>query len=279
LLNAFYSLLIAPLIEKGFAPEQYSRLIIVPHGPLQYVPFAALMDEHGVPLIKKTAVTMAPSASVWRLLLSRNAPVEKWVAYASPSLAAGLPTLASSQKEVGQISAIVTALHPVVKTGGEATAQNLAADAPTAGILHIATHGAFPDENALDDHALLLSASAGGDGILRASTVRHLPLQQTRLVVLSVCNGGLYRMGPTDEPYGLVPAFLEAGAQNVMATLWPMDDIFGRSFTVEFYKHLAKDGPAEALRQTTLHFFGEDELVRRWAGFVMVGPGRPLEYR
>src|SRR5262249_48402460 len=106
--------------------------------------------------------------------------------------------------------------------------------------------------------------------------VRRLNLASTRLVVLSVCNGGLYRMGPADEPYGLVPAFLLAGAQNVMATLWPVDDQFGRRVTVGFFKHLLQDRPAEAHSCAFLRFIDEDELIRRWAGFVMVGPGRPF---
>jgi CHAT domain-containing protein len=139
----------------------------------------------------------------------------------------------------------------------------------------VATHGLFPDENALDDHALLLASNGGGDGILAARDIRRLELNQVRLAVLSVCNGGLYRMGPTDQPYGLVP-FFEAGAQNVLATLWPVDDAFGRRFTVEFYRRLLKDGLAEALRQASLLFIGEDEFIRRWAGFVVAGPGRPF---
>jgi CHAT domain-containing protein len=61
-----------------------------------------------------------------------------------------------------------------------------------------------------------------------------------------------------------------------MATLWPLDDQFGRQLTVEFYRQLVTKGPADALRAAMLHFVDEDELLRNWAGFVMVGPGRPF---
>jgi CHAT domain-containing protein len=276
-LHAFYELLIKPLVSKGFKPESYSQLVIIPHGVLQYLPFAALLDDSDSPLIKKTAIAMAPSASVWNQLLKRHADVRGWVAYANPKLAgADLDTLDNTQREVEQIAPLLTGLTTNIKLGQQASRGRFLEEAPSASILHVATHGLFPDENALDDHALLLASDGGGDGILAARDIRRLKLNQVRLAVLSVCNGGLYRMGPTDEPYGLVPAFFEAGAQNVLATLWPVDDAFGRRFTVEFYRRLLKDGPAEALRQASLHFIGEDEFIRRRAGFVVAGPGRPL---
>jgi CHAT domain-containing protein len=271
-LRGLYELLIRPILDKGFRPEDYSRLVIVPHGVLQYVPFAALLDETGAPLIKKTAIAMEPSASVWRKLLERAGPVRAWVAYANPNLGAGVEALDNSQKEVEAISPLMKGLGVTVQTRENATLERFSQEAPAAGILHVATHGLFPDENALDEHALLLAG-----GALTARAIRGLKLPQTRLAVLSVCNGGLYRMGPTDEPYGLVPAFFEAGAQNVVATLWPLDDAFGRRFMAEFYQHLLEEGAAEALRQAELHFLGEEELIRQWAGFVVAGPGRPLE--
>jgi CHAT domain-containing protein len=158
--------------------------------------------------------------------------------------------------------------------GGKATRTNLFGAASDAGILHFATHGDFPDQNAADAHALWLADERGKSEALTASDVRSLPLSAARLVVLSVCNGGLYRIGPSDEPYGLMPAFLEAGAPNVIGTLWPLDDEFGRDFMVEFYRHLPTLGVAGALRKTSEQFIKDDEYLRNWAGFVLVGSGR-----
>ncbi len=275
-LSGFYQLLIQPLVERGFRPEQYARLVVVPHGVLHYVPFLALTDGGGIPLIRKTAVTTAPSASVWLALQSRAAvPVSRWLAFANPALKdPTLPSLESSAAEVKRISSIVSGLQPRIDVAAAATRARFLSSAPTASLLHLATHGEFPDDNALDRHGLLLAPGAGDDGVVRAMDIRRLDLSAVRLAVLSVCNGGLYRIGPADEPYGLVPAFLLGGAQNVAATLWPVDDPFARRFTVEFYTHLLEVGPAEALRRAAIRFIDEDELVRRWAGFIVVGPGR-----
>jgi len=101
----------------------------------------------------------------------------------------------------------------------------------------------------MDLHAVLLAKGKTGDGTLSAATVSKVKLQSTRLTVLSVCNGGLYRIGPADSPFGLIPAFIEAGSQNVLG---------------------------KAYQKTALRFIGEDEFIRRWAAFVLVGPGRPF---
>ena len=40
--------------------------------------------------------------------------------------------------------------------------------------------------------------------------------------------------------------------------------------------HFSGEGPAQALRKAMLSFVDDGELIRRWSGLVMVGPGRPL---
>jgi CHAT domain-containing protein len=259
----------------GFRPESYRRLVIVPHGALHYVPFAALLDDSGRFLIAKSEIVVAPSASVWQMLGSRSSEARKFVAFANPDLVSrSVEDLPYSDQEAAEIVKSMPPQGHQVFRGKNATKARLLAAAPTADVLHFATHGEFPDENAMDVHAIWLADEDGRSAALSAAEVRKLPLRGTRLVVLSVCNGGLYRIGPADEPYGLLPAFLEAGAQNVSGTLWPLDDQFGRDFMIEFYKHLSADGAAGALRKASMRFIEEDEYIRRWAAFILVGSGR-----
>lgn len=121
----------------------------------------------------------------------------------------------------------------------------------------------------------MLLPAGGSDGELNAREVRDLKLQAAGVVVLAICNGGVYTFGPADEPYGLIPAFLAAGSSNVLGTLWPLDDSFGRQFAARLYGRLASDGPAEALRQAALSSISDEELIRNWAAFALTGPGRP----
>jgi CHAT domain-containing protein len=89
-----------------------------------------------------------------------------------------------------------------------------------------------------------------------------------------VCDSGTYRFGPGNELHGLVPALLTAGARNVLATLWPIEDSMGRRFVVNFYKHLVQGGPAVALQRTYADLIAGGVDVRDWAAFVVIGPGR-----
>jgi CHAT domain-containing protein len=268
-LRALYILLIEPLRSKGVRIEDFHHLIVVPHGPLHYVPFAALRDQNGKYLGRDTSTTVAPSASVWRLLAARRGQARQFFGFANSALnhaPAELDDVSTSARKAG-LSASV-AQEP-------AKGRFLQAMVP-ANILHFATHGDAPGENAQDYHALILGASDGARVEVRASDIQHLRLPANLLTVLSVCDAGLYRTGPGNEPYGLMPAFLKAGAQNVTGTLWPLDDQFGRQFMVEFYQHLWRDGPAEAMRETYVHFIDRNQPIRNWAAFVLMGPGRPF---
>ena len=276
-LRNLYTLLIRPLIDDGVRLEDYERIVIVPHGMLHYVPFPALIDEKGNFFISKTALTIAPSASIWLALLQRGGPVKQFVGLGNPVLGNGAPELMYSSQELDAVAKEMTAAAPKVFKGLDATKERLVQEAPAANIVHLATHGRFPDDNAMDNHAVLLAVGKEDDGTLTAAGVRQMDLRSSKLTVLSVCNGGLYRMGPADSPFGLIPAFIESGSQNVMGSLWPLDDQFGRDFMIEYYSHLLADGPAKAYQKTVMRFIAEDEFVRNWAGFVLVGPGRPFD--
>ena len=280
-LNQFYKLLIQPLVARGLKLDDYDRLIIVPHGPLHYLPFAALLNDEGKFLVEKAAVTIVPSASVWLQLQGRsNSAIRNFVAFGNPVLKRpDLPSLDAAATEVNHIADELDVLGADAKhvyVGEQATEERFLRESPGANLLHLATHGQFPDENALDRHAVMLAAGKSDDGILSASTIRKLNLASNRLAVLSVCNGGLYRIGPADEPYGLIPAFLQAGSQNAIGTLWKVEDMYGRLLMTEFYKSILKVGPAEALRRASQEFIGQRQTISRWSGFISVGPGRPF---
>ena len=278
-LNQFYQILIQPLVDQGLDPSQYRRLIIVPHGPLHYVPFSALLDDSGIFLIEKTAISIVPSASIWVHLQARSGRVGSFVGFGNPALhRPDVPSLPWAEREVVRIAALLPLdqKDKQVYVADQATADTFLDQASHADLLHIATHGEFPDENALDQHAVLLGKGAKEEGTVQASFIRKLDLSSNRVTVLSVCNGGLYRIGPADEPYGLLPAFLQAGSQNVVGTLWAVEDRYGQKLSTEFYAKLLEVGPAEALREADRKFIADGQFIRRWAGFVVVGPGRPL---
>jgi CHAT domain-containing protein len=91
---------------------------------------------------------------------------------------------------------------------------------------------------------------------------------------LSVCNGGLYRIGPGDEPLGLIPAALEAGTSSVIAALWAVDDDAGRRLMGGVVEHLSGGDPAQALRDGVLARIEAGAPMHDWAAFTVIGSGR-----
>ena len=116
--------------------------------------------------------------------------------------------------------------------------------------------------------------SAGSNGRLPAALLRTLDLRRAWCVTLSVCNGGLYRIGPGDEPLGLVPAAMEAGTSTVIAAQWAVNDEAGRRLMTEVVDHLPDSDPASALREGALAMMRAGAAPRDWAAFVGVGSGR-----
>src|SRR5262249_25275089 len=87
------------------------------------------------------------------------------------------------------------------------------------------------------------------DGILTAEALVALDLRHLELAVLSACDTGLGEEGGGEGVFGLVRAFHLAGAQNVVASLWKVEDEPTAALMALFYHQLwvEKKPPLEAL--------------------------------
>jgi CHAT domain-containing protein len=100
-----------------------------------------------------------------------------------------------------------------------------------------------------------------------------------RLVTLSACETALGKGYFTETPagnefVGLNRAFLGAGGENVLASLWTVNDESTRLLMVRFYGHLRRSTPAEALAQAQRELRQSDPRYQApyyWAAFVMAG--------
>jgi CHAT domain-containing protein len=144
-------------------------------------------------------------------------------------------------------------------------------------VLHIATHG-YADPDVPEFSGLLL---AGQDdehpyGVLTALEVYSWPLQ-ARLVTLSACQTALGRDVEGEGVLGLTRAFIYAGAENVLCSLWPVSDESTRKLMTAFYESLADGTTVEqALRNAQSLLLAAEDTCDPfyWAGFVAVrGPG------
>jgi tetratricopeptide (TPR) repeat protein len=88
------------------------------------------------------------------------------------------------------------------------------------------------------------------DGILTAEDVSTLDLQGTWLVTLSACDTGSGEARAGEGVMGLRRGFIQAGARNLLMTLWPISDEITVRIMSDFYEAAHKSGNApEALAE------------------------------
>jgi CHAT domain-containing protein len=270
-LRRLHSALIAPVEATGLLAGK-SRLVLVPHAELQYLPFAALLDTAGRFLVQRYELAMTPSASVWIALGDRPAALPDGGVLAFAPRPANLP---GSGEEVATIRRLAGAAAQVL-TAGAATESAFRRLAPTQRVLHLATYGVLNKQNPLFSF-VRLAPDGAEDGRLEVHEVFGLHLAAD-LVVLSACQTGLASGAVADVPagddwVGLTRAFLHAGARHVVATLWPVDDWATAALIERFYgagMTSAATMPSHALAEAQRALIAVPATAHPfyWAGFV-----------
>jgi CHAT domain-containing protein len=273
-LRRLYQHLVAPLEEMGVLAGK-TRLVLVPHAELHYLPFAALLDGDGRDrfLIERYEVSVTPSASVWLALGDRSRPAG---GAGILTLAPSTRTLPASRREAEAIERLAGSRAHVL-TGAEATEEVFRREAPSRRVLHLATYGVLNKRNPLFSF-VELAPSGAFDGRLEVHEVFGMRLT-AELVVLSACqtgvgSGSLADVPPGDDWVGLTRAFLHAGAGRVVASLWPVDDWATATLMERFYEALAAGAdPVRALRSAQRSLASQASTAHPfyWAGFVVVG--------
>jgi len=294
-----------------------TRLLISPDGALNLVPFEAFIGEDGRYLIERYATSYLTSGrDLLRLQVASASQSTSVVIIADPFF--GEPAMTGGARPLRQpgsrtptgtatIGDDLSTMYfpPLAGTAAEARAINalfpeavlLAGRSATKtavehlespGILHIASHGFFlphQAENPLLRSGLELAGAnlkraPPDDGILTALEASALNLRGTKLVTLSACDSGIGEVRNGEGVYGLRRAFVLAGAETLVMTLWPVSDASSREAMAAYYAGLrAGLGRGDALRQAKL------EMLKRtgrqhpfyWASFIQFGEWASLD--
>jgi CHAT domain-containing protein len=293
--RSLYDALMLPIRETS----EKDGLIIVPDGQLNLVPFDGLKDALGHYVVEARTVVYSPSANSFYLLTGQKRPQKARTAllaiggvpYAGSSLnrsvltrgfnRSGFVDLPSSADEVRIAEAAFHGQKVEVLLGASATETAFkTASLNKYRVIHLAVHAfadsIFPDRAAL---VLLSDPPAGEDGFLQASEVAQMRFQAD-LVVLSACDTAVGPLQGQDGIANLSRAFLMAGAQTVISTLWQVDDSSSLFLMKRFYEHLSADESAAsaltAAKRDMLRTFGRKALPYDWAGYTIEGTaGRP----
>lgn len=211
-----------------------------------------------------------------------------------------LEPLPGSQKEVEELSSLLqrNGWQTTLVTGENAS-ETAVKSVQNPKLVHLATHGYFLSNERSGTaglsrgvvqrnpmlRSMLFFAGAqntldrksgptpdGDDGVLTAFEAQNLDLAGTELVVLSACQTALGKLQNGEGVYGLQRALRIAGAQNLLLSLWDVDDAVGREFMRIFYeKWLGGADKAAAFRAAQLAIKAKYPQPFYWAGFVLIG--------
>ncbi|MBB5055478.1 CHAT domain-containing protein [Granulicella aggregans] len=188
-----------------------------------------------------------------------------------------IPSLPGSRLEASSIQKIIGVSGTRLVLGAEASRNTVLGGAfAQARVVHFATHGLLDARRPENSGLVLAMFNAQGkpqDGYLRMGDIHSLHLS-AELVVLSSCESALGKDMGSEGIVGLPRAFLYAGAQRVIASLWKVDDEASAILMAYFYREL-KDGrsPAAALNRAQLRMARNQKFHDPyfWAAFFIEG--------
>ncbi|ESQ88949.1 hypothetical protein ABAC460_14300 [Asticcacaulis sp. AC460] len=192
-----------------------------------------------------------------------------------------LPSLPHAKTELQRMSDALALPNSRILTGADATETQLkSSDLTGYSVIAFATHGLTDrSTQALREPALVLTppaqANALDDGLLTASDVAGLRLK-ARWVILSACNSGSGREAGAGGYSGLAQAFMQAGADSLLVSMWPVrDDVADRLSVDTVRRDAGGASQAEALRQAVLALMKDDTVAGSanpaiWAPFSVV---------
>jgi CHAT domain-containing protein/tetratricopeptide (TPR) repeat protein len=297
--RALYDLLLRPADSALISAK---RVLIVPDGPLDSLPFASLRRTPNELLIQWKPLHTALSVTLYDQLKRDRRPDSSYrftvaafgdarygAESASPQSFPGngelrsalygsdLRPLKFSRAEVEQIAALYPEKTELF-LGPEATEERAKSLGTDVRYIHFSVHGLVDKDFPLNS-ALVLTRPAelesGKDnGLLQAWELYAGVRWDADLVVLSACKSGLGQELAGEGMFGLVRAVQYAGARSVIATLWSVDDRPSQILMTAFYRHL-REGRSkdEALRTAQLELMTTKAWASPlyWAGFVLSG--------
>ncbi len=292
----FYRTLLEPVIEFN----GNRRLVIVPDGPLAYLPFELLLTSDAgsggnnyrdLPyLLRELPVSYSYSATLWQESLRKSsfsrrrvlamAPAYEYLSMPGEDIVSSrqyyrdkLVPLPGAREEAERIAGL---MDGVALLDDEATEGNFKSIAAEYDLLHFAMHTLIDDDNPMFSKLVFSDTETGDeDGLLNTYEIYNLELN-AGLAVLSSCRSGYGEMRRGEGIMSLARGFLYAGVPSIVMTHWEIEDKSGAEIMVGFYRYLLKGyRKDEALRLARIDFLDSSDQLRAhpyfWGAYVCIG--------
>jgi CHAT domain-containing protein len=280
-LGSLYASLVAPVRRAGVL-EHATRLVIVPHGTLTYLPFAALRNPtDGHYLVEDFSIVYAPSAAAFSAE-RRTRPRDLVPNGGAVALAPFPDQLRATAAEAAGVARATG--RGVVLQGSAASESAFRHALETSPLVHIATHAELNVQNPMFSQIALApgpTSDRADDGRLEVHELLGMRVRSS-LVFLSGCETGVGAAWSTTFRRGedfatLAQAFLYAGARSVVATLWRIEDGAAAEFAGRFYDALRGRPAPEALADAQRAMLRDPHHAAPydWAAYSLSGDDSP----
>jgi hypothetical protein len=256
-------------------------VIIVPDGSRHALNFETLIVDGATShyWIEDATVALVPSLAILRAKTPQPARLARLLVVGDPLPAdPAFPPLPHLKAEIRTIAADFPEADRAVYTGAQAYAEHFREGGPGAfSAIHFAAHASANDESPLNS-AIILSPH-GGNYKLYVSDVAGLHIEPD-VVTISACRSAGAKAYSGEGLIGFAWAFLEAGAHNVVAGIWNVDDAAAPLLMQEFYRGWRAHGnSAVALRNAKLKLMRSGGAFGKpyyWGPFEIFTSGHAL---
>jgi CHAT domain-containing protein/tetratricopeptide (TPR) repeat protein len=290
---------------------RYRSLIIVPDGALHYVPFAVLQARPAgeySPLLDDHVIVTAPSlaAALWhhgqrpalKRVLIVSDPVYSATDPRLPRQSAGeansaartttlrtesFERLPATAVEAAEVAGMFES-REVDGLSGLAASRTafLERDLAPYRIIHVAAHAVTDTEAPLLSALILSTRDSHGAAVPGQVFAGELAIRRlnAELFVLSACDTGLGRELKGEGLLGLRYAAHAAGAESVLASLWPATERATSDLMTAFYVHYIRDqdAPPLALARAMREVRARLPDPALWAAFEISAAGAPAMF-
>ncbi|MDN3664238.1 CHAT domain-containing protein [Algibacter miyuki] len=255
------------------ALSNHKNVIIIPDGFLNFVPFEALLNNPTktaafakMPFVIKSQTITYNSSITLYLNPSKNHKNQDVLGF-FPVFENTNQTLSYS---ITEAQAIKKEMPSKLFMNAEATKANFIKNAPNYGTIHLSTHASSGD-------FIKPSNLSFYDDTLFLNELYSLDLN-SNLVVLSACETGIGKLYKGEGAMSIARGFQYAGAQNVLFSLWQINDLSTSQIMTDFYQNYNQEQSVfTANWQSKINYLENQEISNLkkspyyWSAFVYYG--------